>query len=279
VSSDPFARQVIATFDRCVYCGRSDLPLSDEHVVPFGINGPWVIANASCPNCAKITGRFEQQVQKGQLLMARTALKLKTRNPKQRPTTFPLYVRGTLKHVPIEEHAPLIVLQPFAAPSHHAGREHTPGRMTIAGELLIIHAGGLAPPFLNRKHGPGNWGFRIAFDAFAFPRLMAKIGHCLAAVALGLNGFEPWACPAMLSPIGDLGRWVGCLPAPFVNGATGLHEVSIRVVGDEAHAFVRLFAQLGAQEYFVVVGKLTPRGKSAVESAMTLVAARDDQMR
>jgi len=39
----------------CIYCGERDAPLSTEHAVPYGLNGPWTIQRASCALCAKIT--------------------------------------------------------------------------------------------------------------------------------------------------------------------------------------------------------------------------------
>ena len=44
----------------CIYCGTRDATLGTEHAVPYGLNGPWTLLNASCDMCAKITHRLER---------------------------------------------------------------------------------------------------------------------------------------------------------------------------------------------------------------------------
>ena len=47
---------------RCIYCGRDDVNLTDEHVVPLSLGGQHVIEGASCSSCAKIATKFERDV-------------------------------------------------------------------------------------------------------------------------------------------------------------------------------------------------------------------------
>lgn len=35
----------------CIYCGGTGA-LSDEHIIPFGLGGRWVLPKASCAECA-----------------------------------------------------------------------------------------------------------------------------------------------------------------------------------------------------------------------------------
>lgn len=51
----------LATIGACIYCPRTD-SLSDEHIVPAGLDGNAVRRDASCPDCARITSAFESRV-------------------------------------------------------------------------------------------------------------------------------------------------------------------------------------------------------------------------
>lgn len=261
VKAAPFARDVIGDPGVCVYCGQAE-GLSEEHVVPFGLNGPWILDNASCPSCARITSAFEQEVLRNQLLMARTALGLKTRRKKQRPKLFELHVRerGIVK-VPITEHQPMIYLPIYAPPSEYERRLPSPG-IVVRPVVRFTLVGGMNLTDLDRKYGRDNWGFRTDFDALALPRMIGKIAYCFAVARLGVGNFDSPLCAAALKYPNEIGRWVGCLDAAPVNGTANLHEVSLARSGDEVHAFVRLFAQFAAPEYFVIVGRLNEHGRA-----------------
>lgn len=110
----------------CIYCG-SESELQDEHIVPLGLSGEWVLEDASCSTCADITSAFEHNVQRKGLLVARSKLQLKTRRKKDRPRSFPLNLKvgeetRTL-NVPLNEHPGSVIFPKFppaAALSHTA---------------------------------------------------------------------------------------------------------------------------------------------------------------
>jgi hypothetical protein len=52
----------IASRGLCIYCGKRDVRLTDEHVVPFSLGGHHILEAASCLTCADITKKFEQDV-------------------------------------------------------------------------------------------------------------------------------------------------------------------------------------------------------------------------
>ncbi|MBO0734649.1 MAG: hypothetical protein J2P49_10115 [Methylocapsa sp.] len=47
---------------RCIYCGKDDVTLTDEHFLPLCLGGQHIIEKASCRLCAAITSKFEQHV-------------------------------------------------------------------------------------------------------------------------------------------------------------------------------------------------------------------------
>src|SRR5450759_2184663 len=73
----------------CIYCAKPE-GLTDEHIVPLGLGGNFILPKASCKKCNAITSAFELKVLRGFMLDARTAGQFPTRRRKQRPTTLPL---------------------------------------------------------------------------------------------------------------------------------------------------------------------------------------------
>jgi 5-methylcytosine-specific restriction endonuclease McrA len=57
----PRKEQVLGRVGRCIYCGRSDVALTDEHVIPLALDGLWLLKDASCEACNAITTRSLSQ--------------------------------------------------------------------------------------------------------------------------------------------------------------------------------------------------------------------------
>ena len=73
---------------------------------------------------------------------------------------------------------------------------------------------------------------------------------------MGLGAIkEGYVLPAILGESNDVGRWVGCDGREQITGPNYLHGVRTAVVNGDILARVRLFAQFGAPEYLVLVGK------------------------
>src|SRR4051812_37896737 len=68
----------------CIYCGRGDIQLTDEHIVPFALGGSHLLQKASCLVCADITKKFEQDVARGLWGDARASYGAPTRRKKER---------------------------------------------------------------------------------------------------------------------------------------------------------------------------------------------------
>src|SRR5262245_11922729 len=67
----------------CIYCDVSgqDTSLTDEHVVPYALNGDIVLQSASCEACAKITSGIELFALRRMYHEVRIHLKTQTRRP------------------------------------------------------------------------------------------------------------------------------------------------------------------------------------------------------
>src|SRR6266498_321432 len=83
--------EVIGTSDACIYCGAQS-GLQDEHIIPFGLGGSFVLRKGSCSKCAVRTSQFERAVLRDAFLPARSALNIRTRKPHKRPAAQPVII-------------------------------------------------------------------------------------------------------------------------------------------------------------------------------------------
>ena len=80
----------IPTKGCCIYCGKTDVKLTDEHFLPFSLGGQHVIEKASCHACADITKTFEQHVARDMWGDARNSYNAPSRRRKTRPSHITL---------------------------------------------------------------------------------------------------------------------------------------------------------------------------------------------
>ncbi len=74
----PSEKKVYSAIGRCIYCGAENVTLTDEHIIPFGLGGNWILPKSSCKACATITGQFEQFCLRSMLGNTRIRLNLPT---------------------------------------------------------------------------------------------------------------------------------------------------------------------------------------------------------
>jgi hypothetical protein len=82
VAPEPLVDQTLGTAEQCIYCGATS-DLRKEHIIPYALQGEFVIRNGSCAGCAALTGRFEERILRGAWLPVRIALGLRTRSPRR----------------------------------------------------------------------------------------------------------------------------------------------------------------------------------------------------
>ena len=127
----------------CIYCRTKQGPFGDEHLIARGLNGPWVLNEASCKErCQKITSAFEGHVLGPVLRGARAGLKMRMGD---RPTTLPLLIdRGdgdfVEVQVPIEDYPAVVQFPEYLPPAYLDTRPYTSG-IDLCGERTIQVAG------------------------------------------------------------------------------------------------------------------------------------------
>jgi len=149
--------KTIATIGRCIYCGKTDQSLSDEHIVPYGLNGEWILGRASCKGCRQITSGFETDVQRNCLLETRAKLGLRTRGRHNRPKEFSLFVKRDHQEeeirVPIQEHLTLMMLPLFKLPAYLDERPYQKG-IDLVVPPTVVQIGGPPIEEIGKKYRP-----------------------------------------------------------------------------------------------------------------------------
>lgn len=242
---------------KCIYCGSTD-NLTDEHIVPHGLNGPWQLTEGSCQSCNRITSNFERDVLRRQFFLPRAALGLPTYHPKNRPKQFSFDIeRGGHKEklvLPVADCPPIFMMLWLEKPRYVATYEYAKG-VNVKGSSLH----GPNPINLKDKLGIEGFSMTMDFSGNCFEQMLAKIAYGMTILAFGPDALEKcYVLPCILGQKDDAGYWVGSsgrdadkLPAENV-----LHRVFLAVNGKEVGALVRLFASYQTPEYLVIVGKL-----------------------
>ena len=92
---------------RCVYCDSTS-DLSDEHVVPLGLGGTWILEDASCAHCRDTTSKVELRVLREHFLALRTVAEMPTRRKRERRALLPqkliVHGRETSFDLPRDQH-------------------------------------------------------------------------------------------------------------------------------------------------------------------------------
>ena len=256
--------QVIGTADACIYCGTRD-DLRDEHGIPYGLEGEYVLRQASCRDCETMTSRFERAVLRHLLLPARTSLQIRTRRPTERPDWLPLLeIEGgnrRARDVSVAEHPTYMALPLFLPPARLRGADR-PHLEVIGAWATLVGATSISEA--SRRRGGASVGVQLSVDAYAFARMIGKIAHGFAAAA-DLGSVET-ELPAFLRNDGESIGWlVGGAPDISLTKA-GLHAAEVRVIDAVVQVRVRLFAQLGGPEYLVLAGRLFEPGPNDAPS-------------
>ena len=253
---------------RCIYCAPESNPnvkLGDEHIIPEGLGGTWILREASCKKHEGITTRFEGYVLRHLLIAPRIHLKLPTKRPKERPTTLPVtLVDNDGNSVTIQTPAdnrpiPLFLIH-YVYPGILLGLKpdtippHGPPPFNIWGVIWWPKPGmSNAGYYGSRDHSVPfvvEWG--------RFCRMIAKIGHSFACAEIGVNNFNPLLLDLIHSDLPESASYL-------IGGSVGrekegedLHELSIETHTIQLITYyvvrIRLFSYLGAPVYYAVAG-------------------------
>jgi hypothetical protein len=194
-------RQVLGKIGKCIYCGETGKPLQAEHIIPYGLNGPWELLEASCDKCAAITSAFELTVLKNSLIVPRVALDFPTRRKGQRPKKFNFAItrngRKEVVEVPMHEHFAVMILPISEFPAYLDGRPYEKGTTMIG--AIEVQVGGPPIKELMKRHGTKKLSITVTWYGNCFERMLAKIAYGFSVAYLGLENItEVYILPAIL---------------------------------------------------------------------------------
>jgi hypothetical protein len=111
----------------CLYCSAMEYKpgsgrrLSDEHIVPEGLGGTLILPEASCADCAKITGNIEGSILRTLLWAPRRQLGVRSKKRKRAanrgfPITTVVGGKDVVFELPIEDHPSILLLLGLKTP-------------------------------------------------------------------------------------------------------------------------------------------------------------------
>lgn len=254
---------------KCIYCGateftpRSGRKLSEEHVVSEGLGGSLVLPEASCESCANKTKRIEGAVLRTLLWAPRRRLKIRGKNRKRNEKLYPVTAivndRDVVMHLPLDDHPTVLFFLVLNVPGILCGRKV--GESGIQG-VWAQELGQSINKILQR----GVSTFASAtMDTVRFAQLLAKIAHGFAVAELGLDGFSPMLPEFILRTFGQKENWPNCYhvvggdPRDYA-ADNALHVLGLGMISANGIIYlvvaIRLFANLGAPVFHVVVGEV-----------------------
>lgn len=233
----------------CIYCGARE-NLSDEHAVPRGLAGDFVLRKATCPACCVETSKIERAVLREHFTGPRLAVGYPSRRKHSKVPPYPPILgrtKGGTKHRLVfqnMEHPTLLWLPQFEVPASVSGKS-----------VLGINVNGVEMRQLSgidiHAHAQRSGFDEIEISqnvrGYEFARLLAKISLCFAAHKFGSDFETSPLASTILAKQNDAGRWVGqptACPPPIADTfcvANGLHIVKI-YRNTEIWVIIRLFA-------------------------------------
>ena len=250
----------------CIYCGATDVELSNEHIVPYSLGGSHVLRKASCARCADITKRFEQKVARGLWGQARTAFDAPSRRKSQRKQK-------------LEMSDPNSGGRKFAIPAAEFPAGLVFYKMGQAGLLQ-----GLAPDIdisdnwqlvvidddQRRENFLAKYPERELIIGFQhvphdFGRLLAKIGYGQVLTDLDPGDFRPLCLPYILGHRPNISYIVGGTyedQEPLRDTGYTLETTGFAIADRfMLVAQIRLYSNTAAPAYHVVVGDIAGRDR------------------
>lgn len=245
----------------CIYCG-SDRELSREHFIPVGLGGIATLPKSSCSACAKVTGKFEEDVLRGPMWAVRVLLDLKSRTKhRDAPKSYSLVVvkdgQECTIDVPASEYPILLQFPRFGVPDYLLPPDQRAG-LLFKGHATISY--GPTPEDTLRGLGGSSLSIGQSYRHDSFARMIAKIAYAYAIADGAMRDIEgePLISPAIVVRPNEIGMWVGTLDKPLEAHPGMLHRIQYH--RDEEKGLlcveVQLFSEAQTPSYGVIIGKL-----------------------
>jgi hypothetical protein len=242
---------------RCLYCfGGEGTKLTNEHIIPFALNGTIIALAAVCDQCQKLTHGFEQTAINADFYEPRIYLDFRRRKKKTEkllPLAGPTGLvygtgpEGFTVQLGRSNYPPILKFPIFERAGLLEGVERSGTLGSI--RLGVVHVG--------NNNFQGSASTRTPMNFAASSLLLAKIAHSFAVSELGLDCYNSQGIrDLILGRRQDTMNFVGSNPK-LTKKLTNrkLHGLYWREEGGYVSVLVHLFASLGVPPYEVVVGQ------------------------
>jgi hypothetical protein len=250
--------KILGKINKCIYCGELE-GLTDEHIIPYSLNGNHILQKASCPACCKITSKIEKQVARDFLRPMRAYYGLKTR--RTYPNLFSISGKtfndeDVSISIPISEYGSVVVYTQFSPPAYISKAAYREGISCIGAS--IQRSGGLSTYDLSKKYHLKDINFIAEYKPIYLARALAKIAYGFAVAKYGLENFEDvYILLSILNLKNDIGMWVGCLDYNHWVDQNEIIKVDFVQSGRQLISRIQFFGKREVSPlYLVVVGKL-----------------------
>jgi hypothetical protein len=224
------------------YC-PSDVQLSTEHIISYGLGGELIFLKASCESCRIATSKVEDFILRKYLCALRSHLSLPSRNPAGRPDGYKLKLSRNgrppwTQKVPISKHTGDVRFVMFDPPGRVAG---PPVNQQTYNVRLVT--GRIFSDWENRLRALGADGAedKVAINATALARIIAKIGHPYAIAELGIEAFEEtYVNHLVRAEASDWNYWVGGYDRGRIVEPLALRELKFVQRGQDLSTIVPL---------------------------------------
>jgi hypothetical protein len=242
---------------RCIYCGATEVVLTEEHAVPLALGGRDIIPDASCEECRRITAKFEAQCLRGFLYDYRSVSGFPSRHKKDRRrsiTQLRIDSRGVTERIEIDagDYPRYLVLPRYPPPGLLAGRKRG-AKVMFTTQLLVREDDA---PKLHRMV------IHQTLKLHSFLRMIAKIAHSLAVARCDpseLATFKMLLPETILTKDPSIYHLVGSdleQPKPAIRVLHAFDFATmVRDSTEYLVAGIQLFANMSAPRYLAVVGE------------------------
>lgn len=273
---EPLSPQTkFAAVGECIYCRRKppEVSLTDEHIIADGLGGDLILPDASCHDCARVTGRFEQDILRHLLRQPRGALGVRSRKKRQKQTSITVNFADEgeppeYREIPFEPGMPAFLMA-LVADNPPGILRGAPKNEEWLGRIQVSTQADFTERQINTG-GPTSFRYGFRFHAGLFGQLIAKTCHAFAVAHLGVNGFKPFLTDYIRAhdPPFDSYHLASLTTGPYNDY---LHEISLRqkfissstIIGIVSQEFYlvgwRMFGQLSGPLMMAVVGR--PNGR------------------
>jgi hypothetical protein len=247
--------------------------LSEEHIIPFGLNGNQVLLNASCNDCSKVTSAFEGDVLGRAFIMPRLGFKMRSRHGKNKDKKLTVTLEQdnitSFIDIPAEDCPILFMLPVFLPPETFDNRPPQPG-IQDTGSFYLNEIRGVPKEKLRERYGPGKIAVNISYSPNSFARMLGKIAYGFAVAHFGIDDVEDLGIvSAIMGKTDDIGKWVGCIASDEKFALnTVLHSWQVNLKGSyeidapketvkgQLSYKISLFSLFSTPEYTVNVGNV-----------------------